>query len=145
MLQAVDMRQDNPWIYTSLSRMYQKTENWEKALETGWNAVVFAGDAQEDQHVNFGYLLYECADEKGSALAAKYAERWINAFPDNKEVAYMANAILNEKQVKQADSGYVKKIFDTFAPDFDDTLESLEYQVPSYLAEAVKSTFKKEI
>ena len=145
LLQAVDMRQDNPWIYTSLSRMYQKTENWEKALETGWNAVVFAGDAQEDQHVNFGYLLYECADEKGSALAAKYAERWINAFPDNKEVAYMANAILNEKQVKQADSGYVKKIFDTFAPDFDDTLESLEYQVPSYLAEAVKSTFKKEI
>ena len=54
LLRALDLRNDNPWIYTSLSRLYQKIENWDKALEAGWNAVLYAGEAQKDQHINFG-------------------------------------------------------------------------------------------
>lgn len=144
LLRALEYRDNNPWIYCSLSRVYQKAENWEKALEMGWNAVLYTGDAQEDQHINFGYLLYECVDEKGYELAAEFAARWLSEFSGNKIVVYMANAILNEKKIKKADIDYLKKIFDAFAGDFDSTLESLEYQVPEHIAEAVKKFFHKE-
>lgn len=144
LLRALDLRNDNPWIYTSLSRLYQKIENWDKALEAGWNAVLYAGEAQKDQHINFGYLLYECAEEKGAEAAAYYASKWRDTFADNKVVAYMADAVLNDKPVKKADKDYVLQIFDAFAADFDSTLAGLEYQAPEYVAEAVRAVIKKD-
>lgn len=142
---AVDLRDDNPWIYVSLSRLYQKIEKWDLALEAGWNAIIYAGEAIEEQHINFGYLLYECADEKGADMVADYARRWKERFPDNKKVEYMANALLQDTRCKKAEPEYVTKIFDTFAPDFDDTLATLEYQVPEYLAQVVADVLKKDI
>lgn len=143
LLKALEFRDDNPWIYNSLSRMYQKLENWEQALENGWKSVIYAGDAQEEQHINFGYLLYECVDEIGIDLAKRYAARWRSDFADNKIVTYMADAILNDKDVKQADREYIQRIFDTFAGDFDSTLAGLEYQVPEHIAETVQTYCKK--
>ncbi len=144
LLRALDFKDDNPWIYTSLSRMYQKTENWDKALETGWKAVLCAGEAQKDQHINFGYLLYESTVEKGIETTAEYAEKWRKTFSDDKIVAYMADAILNDKVVKRAESEYVRQIFDSFAADFDTILAGLEYQAPEYIAETVRNIFKKD-
>lgn len=144
LLRALEFRDDNPWIFNSLSRVYQKAENWDQALAMGWNAVIYAGEAQEDQHINFGYLLYECVDEKGYELAVDYAKEWLSRFKDNKVVVYMANAILNEKVIKKADNEYLQKIFDAFAGDFDSTLAGLEYQVPEYIAQTVNQTFKRE-
>ena len=141
---ALEFKNDNPWIYASLSQLYQKIENWDKALEAGWNAVLYAGEAQKQQHINFGYLLYECTEEKGVEIAAHYAEKWKKTFPDNKTVAYMADAILNNKPVKRAEKEYVKQVFDAFAADFDATLNGLEYQAPEYVAEAVRQVFKKD-
>ncbi|MBO7097567.1 MAG: tetratricopeptide repeat protein [Alphaproteobacteria bacterium] len=144
LLKALDFKSDNPWIYNSLSRLYQKSEQWEDALNFGWKSVLFAGDAQEAQHINFGYLLYECVDEKGPDVAVSYAKKWQEAYPKNKLVQYMAAAVLEDKKTKQADTEYVKKIFDAFAEDFDETLIGLEYQVPQLIAEAVVKYFKKD-
>ncbi len=144
LLQALELHRENPWIYTSLSRLYQKVENWEQALEMGWQAVLCAGEAQEDQHINFGYLLYECADEKREDIAMEYAGRWLAQFGDNKIVDYMANAILSNKKIKKADPEYVCRIFDAFAGDFDSTLSGLEYQAPEYIAADIRKYLKKE-
>lgn len=144
LLKALDFCDNNPWIYNSLSRLYQKAENWDKALDMGWKSVVFAGEAQEDQHINFGYLLYECVDEKESDLAQAYAQKWVDEYPDNPVVKYMARAILKDKKVKKADTVYIQKIFDAFAVDFDETLAGLEYQVPEMIAKSVQKNFKKE-
>ena len=144
LLKALDFRSDNPWIYNSLSRLYQKSEQWEDALNFGWKSVLFAGEAQEAQHINFGYLLYECVDEKGVDIAASYAKKWKEAFPKNKMVQYMAAAVLEDKKTKKADALYVQKIFDAFADDFDETLVGLEYQVPGQIAEVIAAHFKKD-
>ena len=144
LLKALDFRSDNPWIYNSLSRLYQKSEAWDDALNFGWKAVLFAGDAQEAQHINFGYLLYECVDEKKSDAAISYAQKWRDAFPKNKMVQYMAAAVLEDKKTKKANEEYIQKIFDAFADDFDQTLDGLEYQVPQYIAESVQKNFKKD-
>ena len=144
LLKALDFRSDNPWIYNSLSRLYQKSEAWEDALNFGWKSVLFAGNAQEAQHINFGYLLYECIDEKSSEAALSYAKKWQNAFPKNKLVQYMAASVLEDKKTKKADTEYIQKIFDAFADDFDQTLCGLEYMVPQYIAEMVQKYFKKD-
>ena len=143
LLRALELKDDNPWIYNALSRLYQKTERWESALETGWNAITCTYEAQEEQHINFGYLLYECVDEKGKELAEQYAQKWLNRYSDEKIVYYMATAILNNDDIKLADSDYVKKIFDAFAGDFDSTLFGLEYQVPEHIARCIKENYHK--
>jgi predicted TPR repeat methyltransferase/Flp pilus assembly protein TadD len=145
LLRALEFRQDNPWIYASLSRLYQKAENWEQALLMGWNAVLYAGKAQEDQHINFGYLLYECVDEKGKDMALEYAKRWQERFSDNPIVKYMAQAILNDQPLTKTDPSYLKTIFDQFAADFDTTLAGLEYQVPTYIADLIKEVYCRPI
>ena len=143
LLRALEFRDDNPWIYNALSRLYQKTEKWESALETGWNAVICTNNTHQDQHINFGYLLYECVDEKGKELAERYAKKWLNRYPDEKIVSYMATAILDNGSLKSADTDYVKQIFDAFAGDFDSTLSGLEYQVPEHIGKCVKDNYKK--
>lgn len=144
LLRALDFKDNNPWIYNALSRLYQKTESWDRALDAGWNAILCTKETQKEQQINFGYLLYECVEEKGAETAAYYAAKWKNAFPDNKIVAYMAEAILNNKPVAKAEKEYVKQIFDAFATDFESTLSGLEYQVPEYIAEAVRQSFRRE-
>ncbi len=143
LLRALEFRDDNPWIYNALSRLYQKTEKWESALETGWSSVICNEHTHQDQHINFGYLLYECVDEKGKELPEQYAQKWLKKFPDEKIVYYMATSILNNENLKMADSDYIKKIFDAFAGDFDATLSGLEYQVPQYIAECIKENYYK--
>lgn len=141
LLKALGLRGDNPWIYNALSRLYQKTEDYKSALAFGWKSVLFGASAQNEQHINFGYLLYECACEGKEVLAKNYALKWIDAFPQNDMVAYMAGAILNERKFKKADEGYVTQVFDMFANDFDTTLKGLEYMAPTYIASAVKEHY----
>lgn len=143
LLRALELKDDNPWIYNALSRLYQKTEKWESALETGWSSVICNEDTHQDQHINFGYLLYECVDEKGRELAEEYARKWLTKFPNEKIVYYMATAILHDKNVKAADADYIRKIFDAFAGDFDSTLSGLEYQVPEHIAKCVQENYHK--
>ena len=109
LLRALELKDDNPWIYNALSRLYQKTERWDSALETGWNAVTCTDETSQDQHINFGYLLYECVDEKGKELALRYANKWLEHFPKDKIVYYMATSILSNEHLKIADKEYVKK------------------------------------
>ena len=144
LLKALSYRSDNAWIYDALSRLYQKSEDYGNALAFGWKAVLFAGEGQEDQHINFGYLLYECAVEGHENEAKQYATKWIEAFQNHALVKYMGGAILDNKRIKKADQKYVEKIFDLFADDFDSTLAGLDYMVPLYIGEAVRKYFKKD-
>lgn len=144
LLKALSFRGDNPWIYNALSRLYQKSEDYTNALLFGWKSVLFGASAQDEQHINFGYLLYECFSDGKESLAKDYALKWLDAFPESSIVAYMAGAILRERKFKKADEEYVTQIFDTFAGDFESTLKGLEYMAPIYIAQEVQKYFKKE-
>ncbi|MBR2299724.1 MAG: tetratricopeptide repeat protein [Alphaproteobacteria bacterium] len=144
LLKALSFRADNPWIYNALSRVYQKMEDYKSALSFAWKSVLFGGNVQDDQHINFGYLLYECAEDGKEELAKHYARKWQEAFLDNKVVEFMAGAVLEDKKIKKADPHYIEKIFDIFAIDFENTLKGLDYMAPEYVAESVKKNFKKD-
>ena len=143
LLLARELNVKNPWVYNAFSRLYQKLERWDEALSAGWKAILCEPDAQDEQHINFGYLLYEYMAEKEGTLAATYAHKWLEKFIGTKLVLYMANAILNNQQIECAEPRYVGKMFDVFAPDFDTTLAGLEYKAPQFLAEAAQKVCAK--
>ena len=144
LLKALSFRADNPWIYNALGRVYQKMEDYKNALNFAWKSVLFGGDVQDEQHINFGYLLYECAEDGKEELAKKYALKWQEAFAENEIVRFMAGAVLEDRKIKKANPHYVEKIFDNFAGDFETTLKGLDYMAPEYVADAVKKNFKKD-
>jgi len=144
LLKALSFRADNPWIYNALGRVYQKKEDYKNALNFSWKSVLFGGELQEDQHINFGYLLYECAADGKEELAKHYAQKWLDAFEHNSLVAFMAGAVLKDKKIKKADPHYVEQIFDAFAGDFEMTLKGLDYLVPEYVEAEVQKYFKKD-
>ena len=72
LLNALKLDSRDPWLYNSLSRVYQQIGEFEKALAAGWSAVLLTPENEDSQHINFGYLLYETAMEKSSE---KYCSR----------------------------------------------------------------------
>lgn len=51
----------------------------------------------------------------------------------------MTGAMLNAGHVSQINSVYVRDIFNAFADDFENVLGSLDYAVPSLMAEALEA------
>ena len=135
-LEILETDSNDAWSYNSLSKIYQKTEDDERALAYGWKAVeVSAGD--KNQHINFGYLLYEI----GNDLARVYAQKWLEKYGQDLVVNHMGNAILHNAKIARAESEYVREIFDAFADDFEEVLNGLEYRAPQIIADEMKQIF----
>lgn len=125
------------WLCNMLSQAFQQKKEYDRALEMGWRAVVLSkGD--NDQHINFGYLLYEIAVESPGTDVLAYARKWQREYKDSPVVKHMAGAMLNAGQISQISSVYVQDIFDAFADDFESVLGSLDYAVPSLMAKTLE-------
>lgn len=147
-IQAFELDSTNAEILNNLSEAHHAINDWENALMFAWKYMKRIVEPSSAIFLNFGYLLYECYSEKSENLAKQYAEKWIKLFPDNKIVIHMANAILNGEALQNSESEFIRETFDAFAPDFDATLESLEYQAPSLIEKELEkyislSLFKK--
>ena len=136
-----ELYEKNPedcWLCNLLSQSFQQKKEYDRALEMGWRAVVLSkGD--NDQQINFGYLLYEIAVESPATDVLFHARRWQREYPDNPIVRHMTGAMLNAGHVSQINSVYVRDIFNAFADDFENVLGSLDYAVPSLMAEALEA------
>lgn len=120
--------------------------NWKQCLHYAWKAFALKGDKiSADDHINFGYLLYEAHDEKQDELVDKYLSRWEECFPENPIVRHMSCAIRNIQEVPTTDLSYVKGLFDGFAPSFDEILHELDYKVPAMIADFLKDTLKTKL
>ena len=137
-----ELYEKNPedcWLCNLLSQAFQQKKEYDRALEMGWRAVVLSkGD--NDQQINFGYLLYEIAVESPATDVLSHARRWQREYPDNPIVRHMTGAMLNAGHVSQINSVYVRDIFNAFADDFENVLGSLDYAVPSLMAAAKNFT-----
>jgi len=131
-----DLYAANPkdfWLCNQLSQVCQQEGEYQTALEMGWHAVLLS-QGENSQQINFGYLLYEIAEECPSAEVKKYARKWLEKYPDNPVAKHMANAIVRTDNVNQISSSFVREIFDAFADDFEEVLADLDYAVPGQMA-----------
>ena len=137
---AYSLNKNDSWLINSLSQVYQKNSHNEKAVEFAWLAIL-SSPFDNDQHINFGYILYEIYQEKNEKMAIEYANKWLANFSNNPIAKHMGNAILNNKNIDKANDVYVKKIFDVFAEEFEEVLSSLEYQVPQKISNMLKDIY----
>ena len=138
--EALQIDSSDPWIYNYLSQAYQKKSLWKEALENGWQAVEKSG-GNEAHHINFGYLLYEASLEKADSLSRVYAAKWLAGYPENPVVRHMGKALSDGRSAPSAPPGYVRDVFDVFAPDFERVLHSLEYRAPDLVFGFLKEIY----
>ena len=143
-LLLADLYKKNPedyWLCNLLSQAFQQKKDYNKALEMGWRAVTLSkGD--KDQHINFGYLLYEIAVESPTTDVLSYVRKWQKQYSDNPIVKHMSEAMLHAGNVNQINSTYVRDIFDAFADDFENVLDGLDYAVPSLMGKTLENLAK---
>ncbi|MBR1606015.1 MAG: tetratricopeptide repeat protein [Alphaproteobacteria bacterium] len=138
-LRILEQDSQDYWCYNSLSQLYQKTEDYERALACGWRAVELSkGD--ENQHINFGYMLYEISQFNYN-LVQPYAKNWLEKYPTDSVVMHMANAVLHNQNLTRADGKYIQEIFDIFADDFENVLADLGYCVPQLFENELAQIF----
>ena len=124
-------------VLNALSDAYRAMNDWENCLLFAWRYVKNSPNHPPAMQLNFGYLLYECYSEKSPEMAEKFAEKWLKFFPEDKIVEHMANAIISGSNLQNSDAEFIKATFNTFAPDFDQTLADLDYQAPNLIYEAL--------
>jgi predicted TPR repeat methyltransferase len=72
-----------------------------------------------------------------TAQAVVILRAWLVQEPDNPYVQHHLAACTGEGAPERASDAYVEKLFDNFAPTFDDKLASLHYRAPQVVADAV--------
>lgn len=143
---AAAITPNSDWLCLSLSTMYQKIGDWRQCLHYQWKTIALRGGYMSvEDHINYGYILYEAYEDNAAELVAKYLERWQSCYPDNPIVSYIASALKNEQNVVSSDLTYVKTLFDGFAPSFDEIVAALDYNAPEYIASMLKDTLKTKL
>lgn len=64
--------------------------------------------------------------------------KWLEHCPDQPTARHLAASWTGEAVEKRASDAFVQEVFDHFAPEFDATLERLEYQAPQHVAAAAR-------
>jgi predicted TPR repeat methyltransferase len=73
--------------------------------------------------------------------AANVFREWAEKEPDNPVARHLLAACSGKDVPQRAADAYVKQVFDNFAERFEERLESLEYQAPDLVAQAVSEIF----
>lgn len=133
----------NPWVYNNLSQSLFYTGRFNEALDMAWRAVeLSSGD--DLHHINFGYTLYETALEKDAEIIKPYVREWAEKYGQNPVVKYFADSLSGNAEIKKADAVYLQKIFDSFAPGFDEALAQLDYSAPKLILKNIKRYVSKK-
>lgn len=140
---AIEIAPNSDWLCSSIAILYQKNGNLKQGLHYAWKSMAIKGNkTPADEHINFGYMLYEAFDEGEEDIVKDYLLKWQTQFQENPIVNYVCSALKNDKSTTQTDLTYLKKLFDGFAETFDEILRELNYRVPEFIAGALKSSLK---
>lgn len=143
---AASISPNSEWVINSLSLLFIKMKNYKQAINYAWRVFHLKNyQVSADDHINFGYLLYEALDEKEEELVANYLQLWQSHYPDNPIVNHIHSALSGTQNISTTDLGYIKNIFNNFATSFDSILSELGYSVPNSIASTLKIHLKPKL
>ena len=142
---AATIAPNSEWVCNSIACLYMKMGNYKQGLAYAWKLFSLKNNITADDHINFGYILYEAHDENYKELVEKYLDLWTERYPNNPIVHHICCALRNVQEIQTSDLGYIKTIFDNFAPSFDNILTELDYCVPQSIAEFIKENLKTKL
>ncbi len=131
------LKNTDAWAWNMLSQAAQKNQHYQTSLAAALNAVDVSG-GDDSHHLNLSYTIYEIAVEKGKDFVLPTLQKWHRKYYDNPIVRQSWNSFFPVSDFCKSDSQYVRKIFDEFSDSFDDTLQELEYAVPTNIAQIAK-------
>ena len=143
---AASIAPNSEWVNQSISHLFLKMGNYKQGINYAWRLFFIKNyQVSADEHITFGYLLYEAYDEKEYELVQNYIQLWKDHFPDNPIVNHISSALSGTQDLSSTDLSYVKNMFDNFAPSFDEILTALEYSVPATIGEILKDHLKPKL
>ena len=143
---ATDIAPMSEWVCNSVANLFCKMGRYEQGIAYAWKMFFLKGyQVFADDHINFGYLLYEAFDEGYEEVVEKYLVMWERHFEDNPIVKHMCCALRNHQILPTTDIEYVKGLFDGFANSFDDILKDLDYVVPEVISSSLKEVVRAKL
>ena len=118
----------------NLASLLKSEEEYEEAL-----GLLFNAQNQNDNpeiSINIAETITLLAD-KNRDLALKIAENWVRSMPNNLFAKHTLSALNGEKI--DDNKAYSEQLFDTFADNYNDILQKIEYRAPQYIAELTKN------
>lgn len=98
-----------------------------------------------DGHINFGFLLYDIFSKDMKDIANEWAAKWKNDFPENSIAQHMASAVKVGDVPERASDEYIINLFDSFAPDFNESLAAIDYKAPELVGNKIAQIYNSSI
>ena len=105
----------------------------DEGVEAALQAMRLLGPGEQRRQLYSQILLVAGEHER----AATILRAWLAQEPGNPYVLHHLAACTGEGAPARASDAYVEKVFDSFAPTFDDKLAQLHYRAPQVVADAV--------
>lgn len=143
---AASISPNSEWVCNSISNLFVKMGNYKQGLHHAWRLFFLKNyQVSIQDHINFGYIMYEAYDEGNQELVENYIKLWEHHFPNNPVVHHLCSALSNTQDIQTSNLDYIKNLFDNFASSFDEIITELKYSVPDTIAEFLKDTLKTKL
>jgi len=132
-LQALSLRPDHAVATHNLALALLLEGRLDEGVEAALRAMQLLGPGEQRRQLYAQILLLAGEHER----AAVILRAWLVQEPGNPYVLHHLAACTGQDAPARASDAYVEKVFDSFAPTFDDKLAQLHYRAPQVVADAV--------
>jgi predicted TPR repeat methyltransferase len=132
-LQALSLQPDHAVAMHNLALALLLDGRLDEGVEAALRAMQLLAPGEQRRQLYAQILLLAGEHER----AATILRAWLAQEPGNPYVLHHLAACTGEGAPQRASDAYVEKVFDSFAPTFDDRLAKLHYRAPQVVADAV--------
>jgi predicted TPR repeat methyltransferase len=132
-LQALSLQPDHAVATHNLALALLLDGRLDAGVEAALRAMQLLAPGEQRRQLYSQILLLAGEQER----AATILRAWLAQEPGNPYVLHHLAACTGEDAPARASDAYVEKVFDSFAPTFDDKLAQLHYRAPQVVADAV--------
>jgi predicted TPR repeat methyltransferase len=133
---ALELEPENAAAYHNLGNVYRRLDRIDDAVRAFRRAGELS-TTDEKATLAMANVLFKAARVKEARSAL---ENMLRKYPGHASATHLLAAFTGENVPARASDRYVRQLFDTFAPSFDETLSRLNYRAPRLLANKVAET-----
>jgi len=132
---AIELSPDCAEAHSNLGNVLKGLRRFDEAA-VAYRRAISLSPASTDVYRHLAAILRNSnrIDEATDVL-----KQWLKVEPNDPIAQHMMAAYSGEDAPTRASDGYVRRVFDEFAANFDDELRGLDYQGPRLIGEAIRA------
>ena len=136
-LKAIELSPNRAQTHYNLGRVHQELGQYSEASAAYRQAI-----ALDPKMVDAHRCLVNALRNIGKLKAAGQAVKsWVRCDPDDPVACHMYSALCGQNPPARAADDYIKRVFNKFAPTYNEELRQLGYQGPQLIANALSAQF----